>query len=68
MDGFEVAGYIRSLGDTKKKNVPIIALTAASLQEVESQLDEVGINDYISKPFIPDDLFMKLIKYQKSVS
>ena len=66
MDGFEVARYIRSLDNTKKKNVPIIALTAASLQDVESQLDEVGINDYISKPFIPDDLFMKLIKYQKS--
>lgn len=67
-DGFEVAGYIRSLDDAKKRNVPIIALTAASLQEVKSQLDEVGINDYISKPFIPDDLFMKLIKYQKSGS
>lgn len=64
-DGFEVAGYIRALADERRKSIPIIALSASSLSEVREQLEEVGIVDFISKPFIPDDLFAKLIKYLK---
>jgi CheY-like chemotaxis protein len=64
-DGFFVAEYIRNLTDIKKKNVPIIALTASSLIEVKDQLDKVGMNDYISKPFNPDNLYTKILKYLK---
>lgn len=64
-DGFEVAKYIRALPNERRKNIPIIALSASSLLEVKDQLEEVGIMDFISKPFIPDDLFAKLIKYLK---
>lgn len=62
-DGFEVASYIRNLSDTMKSDIPIIALTASSFVEVKEQLEQAGINDFISKPFIPDDLLSKIIKH-----
>ena len=65
MDGFEVASHIRDLPDTTKSDIPIIALTASSFEEVKEQLEEAGIDDFISKPFIPDDLLSKVIKHIK---
>ena len=65
IDGFEVAQCIRTMAYGGKKDIPIIALSASSFLEVKEQLEKVGISDYISKPFIPEDLFAKLIKYLK---
>jgi PAS domain S-box-containing protein len=65
-DGFEVSHYIRQMNDPIKNSVPIIAMTASSLINVKEQLDEVGMNDYISKPFNPEDLYAKIIKYLKA--
>ncbi|MFD2036935.1 PAS domain S-box protein [Belliella marina] len=62
-DGFEVGEYIRSHKNEKISSLPIIALTASSLIEVKEQLEAVGMNDYIPKPFNPDDLYAKIIKY-----
>src|SRR5690606_1239774 len=64
-DGFEVAKYIRALPHENKKKIPIIALTASSFQEVKHQMEDAGINDYVAKPFVPDDLYSKLIEYLK---
>lgn len=64
-DGFEVANHIRNLPDVTKSGIPIIALTASSFVEVKEQLEEAEIDDFISKPFIPDDLLSKLIKHIK---
>ncbi|MEX2513694.1 MAG: PAS domain S-box protein [Cyclobacteriaceae bacterium] len=63
MDGFEVAKIIRKLDLVAKKNIPIIALTASSLFEVKDRLEESGMDDYISKPFTPENLYGKIIKY-----
>lgn len=65
MDGFEVADRIRNWSDAAKSNIPIVALSASSYTEVKDQLKQAGINDYISKPFNPDDLFSVLFKYLK---
>ncbi|AKP52408.1 PAS domain S-box protein [Cyclobacterium amurskyense] len=63
MDGFEVAKIIRKLDLLSKRNVPIIALTASSLLEVKEQLEASGMDDYISKPFTPENLYSKIINY-----
>lgn len=63
MDGFEVAKIIRKLDLLSKRNVPIIALTASSLLEVKEQLEASGMDDYISKPFTPENLYGKIINY-----
>lgn len=62
-DGYEVGVYIRAHENEKIRTLPIIALTASSLLEVKDQLDAVGMNDYIPKPFNPDNLYAKIIKY-----
>ncbi|WP_373496300.1 PAS domain S-box protein [Aquiflexum sp.] len=61
-DGFQVAEFVRSFPDPKKKKIPIIALTASSLIEVKEQLEKVGMDDYIPKPFNPDNLYAKILK------
>lgn len=42
---------------------PIIALTAISLYENKKNLLDFGINDVITKPFLPDDFYATLTKY-----
>jgi signal transduction histidine kinase/CheY-like chemotaxis protein len=60
MNGFDAAMEIRKLPDTKKANVPIIALTAAALLDIEEQVLNAGMNDYVSKPFKPEQLMEKI--------
>ena len=56
MDGYDATHAIRALDDPRKKEVPIIALTAAALQEVKEQVFACGMNDFVTKPFNPYDL------------
>lgn len=60
MNGFDAAMQIRRLPDAKKANVPIIALTAAALLDIEEQVLNAGMNDYVSKPFKPEELMEKV--------
>ncbi len=59
MDGYEAARKMRENGVT----LPIVALTANLLNEIEDQVKQVGINDMIAKPFLPDELFRKVLHY-----
>jgi len=63
LDGFAVARAIRTQGDPEKRNVPILALTAASLNEVKEELRINEIDDFIPKPFTPETLFEKILKH-----
>ena len=65
MNGFDAAMEIRKMADTKKAAIPIIALTASMLNTQMDQIGAAGMNDYILKPFEPDNLFEKLSRYQK---
>ena len=60
LNGFDSAKRIRELPDPKKSGIPIIALTAAALNDIENQVAAAGMNDYISKPFKPEDLLEKI--------
>jgi CheY-like chemotaxis protein len=56
VDGYQATKEIRQID----KNIPIIALTAAAqVQDKEKVLTE-GMNDFISKPFKPKDLYNKI--------
>ncbi|BAV08819.1 PAS domain S-box-containing protein [Filimonas lacunae] len=56
-DGVEATTYIRSMADSKKKNIPIIALTASTLKGEESRYLAAGMNAFIPKPFKEEDLY-----------
>ncbi|MEN2282514.1 PAS domain S-box protein [Algoriphagus sp. SE2] len=62
LDGFSTAKAIRCHSNKEKRNVPILALTATSLNEVKNEMTDIGFNDFIPKPFNPDVLYGKLIQ------
>lgn len=63
MDGYEASTAIRNLPGKRFKELPIIALTASVLAEINKQVVDAGMNDYISKPFNPMELYSKIAKY-----
>lgn len=61
MSGFEASETIKNLPEGKK--IPIIALSALSMNEDKETAKKTGINGFITKPFIPEDLFSLLSKH-----
>ena len=62
MDGYEATKEIRDSAKPELRKIPIIALTAASL-EIKDSVFEAGMNDFLIKPFNPTELLTKLKKY-----
>ena len=60
MDGYQATQFIRK---KLENNTPIIALTAHSLIGEKEKCMAVGMNDYITKPFSPKDLFNKIASF-----
>ncbi|NMC40796.1 MAG: PAS domain S-box protein, partial [Bacteroidales bacterium] len=63
LDGIEATRIIRNMQNPAVKDIPIVALTAAIMSETGDRIEGLNINDYILKPFKPEDLFAKLRKY-----
>jgi len=60
LNGFDAAIEIRKMRDPRKANIPIIALTASALFDIKERVFNSGMNDYVSKPFKPDELKEKM--------
>lgn len=63
MDGYETTLNIRALPDSKKANIPIIALTATTNDQAIEDAFKVGMNSYLFKPFHPTDLLREITKH-----
>jgi CheY-like chemotaxis protein len=59
MDGYTATEKIREFN----KKTPIIALTASATSDVRNKVLASGMQDYIVKPFNPDELIIKLKKH-----
>jgi PAS domain S-box-containing protein len=62
MDGYEATRQIRSLGGPYE-TLPIIALTASAMLEVREKVLQNGMNDYVTKPFNPNELYQKIVRF-----
>lgn len=51
MDGITATKLVRNLPDENKKNTPIIALTANVGEKEMAECLQVGMNDFVTKPF-----------------
>jgi len=63
MDGLEASRYIRQNMEGKKKDIPIIALTASVLNTDIRKCLEAGMNAYIPKPFKREELVGTLARF-----
>jgi CheY-like chemotaxis protein len=59
LDGFACTRKIRK----HLKDVPIIAVTASPRNEIITQITDCGMNDFVSKPFKPNELRSKMLEY-----
>jgi len=49
MDGYQFASHVRN--DPQRKNLPIIMITSRSGEKHRAKAIEIGVNDYLSKPY-----------------
>jgi two-component system, sensor histidine kinase and response regulator len=63
MDGYEATKVIRS--DDRFSELPIVAMTADAMTGVRGQVEKVGMNDYVTKPINPKQLWEALVKWIK---
>lgn len=58
MDGFEVASYVRN--DDRLKDIPIIMITSRTGSKHKEKAMEIGVDQYLGKPFQEDDLISNI--------
>lgn len=63
MDGYQSSTKMRQNGVI----LPIIALTANLPEEVERKISEAGIDDIVIKPFLPDELYRKVLHHLSKI-
>lgn len=63
MDGIEATAQIRNIKDSKYSKIPIIALTANVSSQAIKEIIDVGMNNFVCKPFNPEELYSKISKY-----
>ncbi|MGL1891831.1 MAG: ATP-binding protein [Spirochaetaceae bacterium] len=64
MGGYEATIEIRK--NEQFEDLAIVAMTADAMTGVREQVKDAGMNDYVSKPIIPEELWRVLIKYIKA--
>ena len=63
MDGYQATAKLRS--DARFAALPIIAMTAHATIEERQRCLDAGMNDHVSKPIDPDNLFSTLMRWSR---
>ena len=64
MNGFEVTAVIRDPASAvRRHDIPIIALTGNAMRQDQDRCSAAGMDDYLSKPMVLDNLLAKLNKW-----
>ncbi|MBM1107089.1 response regulator [Aurantibacter crassamenti] len=64
MSGFEITKLIRTHNSLRIRQIPIIAVTADYTIQDQEKCNSFGINDYLLKPFSPEELLAKMVVYK----
>lgn len=65
MDGYEATQIIRGLADPALKEIPVIAMTANAFDEDRKLAFKAGMNDYLSKPIMIENVVEVINKVLK---
>ena len=65
MDGIEAVRRIRMSGLPDAATIPIIAMTADAFEESIREAKLSGMDDYLTKPIEPEEMYRTLLKYVK---
>jgi len=61
LDGLLATRRIREIGGYE--NVPILAITANAYSQQRAKCQDAGMNDFISKPVSPENLYMTVLRW-----
>lgn len=60
VSGLEIIDYVRN---QSKSNIPIIILSAVGLEKTIVEAFNLGADDFITKPFSPEELSIRVRKF-----
>ena len=63
MDGFDLTRNIRA--DERLKSIPIIMITSRTAEKHRAYAFEIGVNQYLGKPYHEDELLGFVAEYVK---
>ncbi len=66
MDGFEFARNVRA--DNKAKHIPIIMITSRTADKHRNRAMELGVNEYMGKPYQEEQLMALIRQYTRHVA
>ncbi|MGZ3253269.1 MAG: response regulator, partial [Burkholderiaceae bacterium] len=58
MDGFDLTRNVR--GDERTRHIPIIMITSRTATKHRNYAMELGVNEYLGKPYQEDDLLKSI--------
>lgn len=67
MNGYEATRALRSLDRPDAKTIPIIAMSADAFEDSINTAKKAGINEYITKPILPEKVYQVLSRAYDSV-
>ncbi|MDD4911659.1 MAG: Hpt domain-containing protein [Sideroxydans sp.] len=66
MDGFELAKRLRQ--DSRTKQLPIIMITSRTADKHRNYAKELGVNEYLGKPYQEEELLQHIARFVSSVA
>ncbi len=67
MDGYEATRAIRNRLPVEIRSIPIIALSADASETEKQRAREAGMDEYVVKPYTPEELFSTLERYVHTI-
>ncbi len=65
MNGYEATAKMREFEEKQEKKTPIVALTAGTIKGEKEKCLAAGMDDYLSKPVLPESIEKTILKWVK---